>query len=75
MELVGCPIRYFLRVFREYLRVIRIRPFFHDHLRVPIATGLGLASGSQRRRDGRDDARFHDYLRVPDRAFMLSVTT
>jgi len=53
---VRCPIRYFLRVFRDHLRVIRIRPIFHDHLRVRVA-----AAPHRIRQPGPAQLHRHDF--------------
>lgn len=69
-----CPIRKMLTVIRENMRPLRSRRFFQDHLRVRIGAVLGLAAGHRRRQGDRHGLRFHNYLRVPNRAVLLSRT-
>ena len=66
------PIRDLLRVIRENMRAVRFRPVFHDHLRVHIGAALGLAAGPGHCTIDLQPTLFHDFLRVPNRAVVLS---
>lgn len=47
-----CPIRNLLRVIRENMRAVRLRPVFHDYLRACIGAVPGLVAGHRRRQNG-----------------------
>lgn len=54
------------------MRAVRFRPVFHDLLRVHIGAAPGLAAGPGHCNIDLRPMLFHDILRVPNRAVMLS---